>query len=71
MSLLSEKWIKSNNKWVRRFGVVILRGYKKVKITDKVFKILAMVMEDGDRDIKKAASWILREITKTMADAPW
>ena len=65
---LSEKWIKSENKWIRRFGVVSLRGYKKVQITDKVFKILDLVMEDRDRDIKKAVSWILREITKKNPD---
>jgi len=61
---LSEKWIEDKNKWIRRFGVVSLRGYKKVKTTDKVFKILDTVMEDRDKDIKKAVSWILREITK-------
>jgi len=61
---LSEKWIKDENKWIRRFGVVSLRGYKKVQITDRVFKILDLVMEDKDKDIKKAVSWVLREITK-------
>jgi len=65
---LSERWIKSENKWIRRFGVVSLRGYKKVQITDKVFEILDLVMEDKDKDIKKAAPWILREITKKNPD---
>ena len=61
---LSEKWIKDKNRWIRRFGVVSLLGYKKIKTTDKVFKILDTVMEDNDKDVKKAVSWILREITK-------
>ncbi|MEA2005194.1 MAG: DNA alkylation repair protein [Acidobacteriota bacterium] len=61
---LSEKWIKNKNKWIRRFGVVSLRGYKRVQTTDKVFKILDTVMEDEDKDVKKGVSWILREITK-------
>ncbi|CEG11974.1 DNA alkylation repair enzyme [groundwater metagenome] len=65
---LSEKWIKSKNKWIRRFGVVSLLGYKKVQITDKAFGILDLVMEDKDKDIKKAVSWILREITKKNPD---
>ena len=65
---LSEKWIEDENKWIRRFGVVSLRGYKKVQITDKVFKILDLVMEDKDKDIKKAVSWVLREITKKNPD---
>ena len=65
---LSENWIKSKNKWIRRFGVVTLRGYKKVQTTNKVFEILGLVMEDNEKDIKKAVSWILREITKKNPD---
>jgi 3-methyladenine DNA glycosylase AlkD len=65
---LSEKWIKNKNKWIRRFGVVTLRGYKKVKITDRVFELLDMVMKDEDKDVKKAVAWILREMTKKNAD---
>lgn len=65
---LSEGWIKDKNKWIRRFGVVTLRGYKKIEITDKVFKILDTIMEDGDKDVKKAVSWVLREITKKNPD---
>jgi len=61
---LSKTWIKNKNKWIKRFGIVSLRGYKKVKTTDMVFNILDMVMEDSEKDIKKAISWILREITK-------
>ena len=61
---LSEKWIKDKNKWIRRFGVVTLRGYKKVQTTKEVFEILDLVMGDNEKDIKKAVSWILREITK-------
>jgi len=65
---LSEKWVKDKNKWIKRFGVVSLRGYKRIQITDKVFEILDLVMEDKDKDIKKAVSWVLREITKKNPD---
>jgi 3-methyladenine DNA glycosylase AlkD len=61
---LSEEWIQSTNKWIRRFGVVTLRGYKRVKATDRVFELLDMVMADKDRDVKKAVSWILREMVQ-------
>lgn len=64
----SERWIKDKNKWTRRFGVVSLRGYRRIKVTDKTFEILDLVMEDKDKDIKKAVSWILREITKKNPD---
>jgi 3-methyladenine DNA glycosylase AlkD len=65
---LSENWIKDKNKWIRRFGVVTLRGYKKVQTTNKVFRTLDLVMEDNEKDVKKAVSWILREITKKNLD---
>lgn len=65
---LSERWIQNDNKWIRRFGVVSLRGYKRVKTTDRVFKILDTVMEDDEKDVRKAVSWILREITKKNPD---
>lgn len=61
---LSEKWIQHTDKWIRRFGVVTLLGYKKVKTKDHVFRILGNVMEDEEKDVKKAVAWILREITK-------
>ena len=48
--------------------MVSLRGYKRIQITDKAFEILDLVMEDKDKDIKKAVSWVLREITKKNPD---
>lgn len=65
---LSEKWIKSCHKWTRRFGVVTLLGYKRVGATERVFELLDIVMEDGERDVRKAVSWILREITSQNPD---
>jgi len=65
---LSGKWVQSTEKWVRRFGVVTLRGYKKVQATEQVFELLAMVIEDKEKDIREAVSWILREITKANPD---
>ena len=61
---LSERWIRSNDKWTRRFGVVSLLGYKRVKATARVFALLDLVMEDNEQDIKNAVSWVLRDITK-------
>ncbi|MHA1579513.1 MAG: DNA alkylation repair protein [Candidatus Freyarchaeota archaeon] len=56
---LTEGWIRSEDKWVRRFGVVTLRGYKRVKTTDRVFRILDTVMEDDDKDVKLLLKSIL------------
>ncbi len=65
---LSEKWIRDKNKWIKRFGVVSLLGYQKIRVTDKVFRILDSVMKENEPDVKKAVSWILREITKRNPD---
>ena len=60
----SKKWIQSTDKWIRRFGVVTLLGYKRIPTNVRVFELLDMVMEDKERDVRKAVSWILRDITK-------
>ncbi len=65
---LSKKWINDKNKWIRRFGVISLLGYKRIEVTDKVFEILDSVMKEDEPDVKKAVSWILREITKKSPD---
>lgn len=65
---LSKTCIKSDELWTRRFGVVILRGYRKIKITPEVFALLDKVMVDEEKDVKKAVSWILRMVTKSNGD---
>jgi len=45
-----------------------LLGYKKVQATEKVFELLARAMGDKENDVKKAVSWMLREITKANPD---
>ncbi|MCG3256812.1 MAG: DNA alkylation repair protein [Candidatus Heimdallarchaeota archaeon] len=62
---LTKKWIRSKNKWIRRFGVVSLRGYKRIKATESFFYILESLMEEEDRDVKNALAWIFRDISKT------
>ena len=59
----SEEWIQSSGKWIRRFGVVTLRGYKRIKAGGQVFALLDKVMADKDRDVRKAVAWILREMS--------
>lgn len=44
--------------------MVALRAFKKAPITKKVFELLDRVMGDDEHYIKKAVSWILREISK-------
>jgi 3-methyladenine DNA glycosylase AlkD len=53
---LCEKWVNDKNKWIRRFGVVTLKVYRKIPTTNRVVKILDYVMEDDDKDVRNAIS---------------
>jgi len=61
---LCEEWVRDEDKWIRRFGVVTLRAFAKAPAPEKVFEILDQVMRDGDRDVKKGVAWILRDLSK-------
>lgn len=61
---LSEKWVESENKWIRRFGVVTLRGFRRIPLQKKFFEILNIVMKDEESDVRKAVSWILRFVCR-------
>jgi len=47
---------------------VTLRGYKGIKASGQVFALLDRVMEDKDRDVRKAVAWTLREMSKGNHD---
>jgi len=66
---LIERWIDSPEKWIRRFAVAALRGYKRIQPTEQVFRLLSGVMEDPDRDVRRAVEWVLREISKKHPSA--
>ncbi len=61
---LCEQWIQDDNKWVRRFGVVVLRAFEKAELPERAFEVLGQVMTDRDGDVKKGAAWILRNLSK-------
>jgi len=65
---LCQRCVSDRNKWTRRFGVVTLWTFKKIPAPPKVFQILDQVMTDQDRDVKKGAAWILRQITTKNSD---
>jgi len=64
---LCEQWVQDENKWMRRFGVVVLRAFEKTEVPDRAFEILDPVMMDQDSDVKKAVAWILRDLSKRHA----
>ena len=61
---LCEQWVQDENKWIRRFGVVVLRAFEKAEVPERAFGILDQVMTDRDSDVKKGAAWILRNLSK-------
>ncbi len=60
------RWITSENKWVRRLAVATIPPYIRAK-KDEIeicLRILDKVMFDKDTDVRKAVSWALREMSK-------
>jgi len=64
---LCEQWVRDENKWIRRFGVVVLRAFQKADVPERVFEILDLVRQERDGDVKKAVAWILRDLSKRHA----
>lgn len=61
---LCEQWVQDENKWIRRFGVVVLRAFEKTDLPEQAFEILGLVMADHDSDVKKGVAWMLRDLSK-------
>lgn len=71
MFSLMEEWVKSENKWVRRLAVATIPPYIRAEKTESkvCLQLLDKVMKEEDKDVKKAISWALREITKKDPEA--
>jgi len=61
---LCEQWVRDENKWIRRFGVVVLRAFGKAEVSERAFEILGQAMTDRDSNVKKGTAWILRDLSK-------
>ena len=63
---LMERWINSENKWLRRLAVATIPPYIRARETESkiCLQFLSKTMREKDRDVKKAISWALREVTK-------
>jgi len=66
MFSLMERWINSGNKWLRRLAVATIPPYLRARKTESkiCLEFLDRTMREKDRDVKKAVSWALREVTK-------
>ena len=58
-------WVQDQDKWTRRFGVVVMislpaaKGYRSC---EQEFAVLDVVMADEAREVQDAADWALRKI---------
>ena len=58
-------WVQHQDKWIRRFGVVVMtslptsKGYHPC---EQEFAVLDMVMSDEAREVQDAADWALRKV---------
>jgi 3-methyladenine DNA glycosylase AlkD len=66
MFSLMQKWIKSENKWIRRLAVATIPPYiRREKTESKIcLQLLNEEMKEEDKDVKKAIGWALREVAK-------
>jgi len=69
-SLLRE-WAASENKWVRRLSVATIASYVKSRPGDArlCLEVIEELMHEGDKDVKRAVAWALREISKRDPEA--
>lgn len=61
---LCNGWVRDENKWIRRFGVVVLRAFEKTDLQGQAIEIIDLVMTDRDSDVKKGVAWMLRDLSK-------
>lgn len=56
-------WVKDPRKWIRRFGVVVLRVFEKVAAPRGVFEVLDALRDEEDPDVQKGVAWICRDLS--------
>ena len=62
-----QTWVRSEDKWTRRFGVAGLTSLPKDKgyhPSEPEFAILDAVMADEAREVQDAVAWMLREVSQ-------
>lgn len=60
-----QAWVQDEDKWTRRFGVVVLTSLPRDRTyrpSEQEFAILDAVMADQAREVQDAVAWALRKI---------
>ncbi len=68
---LMAQWVTFENKWVRRLAVATIPPYIRAKSSESktCLEFLNKVMEESDKDVRKAIGWALREVSKKDGEA--
>ena len=61
----TQKWILSNNIWLKRSAILFQLKYKETLNTDLLYRIIVPLSNSKEFFINKAIGWILREYGKT------
>lgn len=59
---LSQKLIRSENIWKRRFGIVLLTNFKNKGLRKEIKDIIKQLETDKEHYIKKALDWIKKDL---------
>lgn len=63
--IYTERWIQSDNLWLRRTAIIFQLKYKGRTDTQRLFDYIRLSKDDPDFFIRKAIGWALREYSKT------
>jgi len=65
----TERWIVSDNLWLRRTALLFQLKYKQHTDKDRLFQYIRLCADENEFFIRKAIGWALREYSKTDASA--
>lgn len=65
----TERWIASDDLWLRRSAILFQLKYKQHTDTERLFDYIRRTKDESEFFIRKAIGWALREYAKTDADA--
>ncbi|RKP57410.1 DNA alkylation repair protein [Cohnella endophytica] len=65
----TERWIRSDNMWLRRTAILYQLRYKQRTDVERLFEYLLLCKDENEFFIRKAIGWALREYAKTDAEA--
>lgn len=64
-----DRWIRSDNRWLRRTAILYQLKYKKMTDAERLFRYAEQLKDENEFFIRKAIGWALREYAKTDAEA--